>query len=358
MLDVRFSTAERSIIKIIGVGGAGGNAVNLMFERGLKDVFFAVCNTDYQDLDRSPVPCKIQLGENLTAGLGCGADAGKGRAAALESAEQLDALFQDKCMIFVTAGMGGGTGTGAAPVIARMARDKGLLTVGIVTLPFRFELSAKIEGAMKGLNAMAEAVDSLIVLNTQKLGEAYGSLPLSEAFNKANEMILAAARGITDIVSRPGYVNVDFADVEAILRGGGVAIVNTGEASGSDRVSTALHNAFSMPLLKGRKITDAKRILFYILTSKKHEVTISELEGINNFINDLNRERQVIWGQAMTDDDSDKCSVTIIATGFDLDDVCDKQLYDSSISAVGDSLADFSLIDEPSYKKRKTNPTT
>ena len=247
MVNFDFSTNADTIIKVIGVGGGGGNAVNYMFNQGIKDVTFAVCNTDYQDLRRSPIPIKIQLGDK---GLGAGNIPEVAREAALEPMDKIEELLDDSTkMVFITAGMGGGTGTGAAPVIAEIAKNKSILTVGIVTIPFEFEGEKKIQKALNGVREMSKHVDALLVINNERLIDIFPDLKMSTAFAKADNILTDAAKGIAEIITIPGYINVDFADVQTILKEGGFAIMNTGFANGEKRVSKAIHDALNSPLL-------------------------------------------------------------------------------------------------------------
>lgn len=315
---------EQSIIKVIGVGGGGSNAVNHMYEEGIKDVSFLVCNTDYQDLQRSPVPCKLQLGINTTKGLGCGANPEKGKMAAEESADEIKRIFEtsNTKMVFITAGMGGGTGTGGAPVIASIAHDLGILTVGIVTIPFKFEMGKKIAKAMLGVAEMRKHVDALLVINNERLIELYKDFSLANAFKEADNILTEAAKGIAEIITVQGYMNVDFADANTILKDGGVAIMNTGMAEGENRVINALKEALASPLLKCNDVRGAKRILINIYTSTTNEVIIKEIEELKAFLNGINENlEEFIWGATYDDNLEETIKVTIIATGFELDNI-------------------------------------
>lgn len=332
MLDVRFPEAGRCLIKIIGVGGAGGNAVGRMYSKNNSNVFYAICNTDFQDLDRSDVPCKIQLGEQTCKGLGCGANTKKGRAAAEESSKTISSLFDDDSMVFVTAGMGGGTGTGAAPVVAKLAKDKGRLTIGVLTLPFRWEQVDRINKAKDGIRDMLAASDAIVVFNNQQIAKTYTNLPMSEAFREADNIVAAATLGIADIVAKPDVINLDLADLTSVLKNSGVAIMNTGEAEGENRVIEALTNAVEHPLLKGRNLSKAKQILIHISSPENNEITMGELNGVNDFVKKFRKKgnsglSEIFWGHSVRKNDDSKCHVTLIATGFSLDDVCDWHLY-------------------------------
>ncbi len=303
-----------SIIKVIGVGGGGGNAVNHMYNQGIQDVSFAVCNTDHQDLKRSPIPIKIRLGEN---GLGAGSIPEKGREAAIESRDQIEDLLDDATqMVFITAGMGGGTGTGAAPVIAEIAKNKEILTIGIVTIPFEFEGQKKIQKAINGVREMSKHVDALLVINNERLIEIFPDFKMSTAFAKADNILTDAAKGIAEIITIPGYINVDFADVKTILRDGGFAIMNTGFASGENRVSKAIEDALNSPLLNNNDIKGAKRILLHVYTSHDHEIDMSETKEIKHFLNNIAKDADVIWGATYDDNLEESIKITIIATGF------------------------------------------
>ena len=325
MINLNISNIqEQSIIKVIGVGGGGSNAVNHMYEEGIKDVSFLVCNTDYQDLQRSPVPCKLQLGINTTKGLGCGANPEIGKMAAEESADEIKRILEtsNTKMVFITAGMGGGTGTGGAPVIASIAHDLGILTVGIVTIPFKFEMGKKIAKAMLGVAEMRKHVDALLVINNERLIELYKDFSLTNAFKEADNILTEAAKGIAEIITVQGYMNVDFADANTILKDGGVAIMNTGMAEGENRVINALKEALASPLLKCNDVRGAKRILINIYTSTTNEVIIKEIEELKAFLNGINENlEEFIWGATYDDNLEETIKVTIIATGFELDNI-------------------------------------
>lgn len=317
MVNFDFSTNADTIIKVIGVGGGGGNAVNYMFNQGIKDVTFAVCNTDYQDLRRSPIPIKIQLGDK---GLGAGNIPEVAREAALETMDKIEELLDDSTkMVFITAGMGGGTGTGAAPVIAEIAKNKSILTVGIVTIPFEFEGEKKIQKALNGVREMSKHVDALLVINNERLIDIFPDLKMSTAFAKADNILTDAAKGIAEIITIPGYINVDFADVQTILKEGGFAIMNTGFASGEKRVSKAIHDALNSPLLNNNDIKGAKRILLHVYTSKENELDMTETIEIKHFLNNIAKDAEVIWGATYDENLEESIKITIIATGFGMD---------------------------------------
>ncbi len=267
---------HKSIIKVIGVGGGGSNAVNHMYRQGIKDVEFVVCNTDLQALNSSPVPNKLQLGATLTEGLGCGANPEVGRAAALESKDQIRELLNGTKMIFVTAGMGGGTGTGAAPVIAKIAKDMDILTVGIVTVPFSFEGKKKLSQAELGIESFRASCDTVLVILNDKLREIYGNLAIGQAFGEADNVLTTAAKGIAEIITLAGYVNVDFQDVRTVMLNAGAAVMGSAETRGDNRVKAA-QQALSSPLLDSRDIMGAKKILLSIISGEEAELQMDEL---------------------------------------------------------------------------------
>ena len=315
--------AERSsIIKVVGVGGGGGNAVNHMFHKGIRDVNFVVCNTDAQALINSPVSVKVQLGESLTEGRGAGNKPDIGRKAAMESYENIkEILSANTKMVFITAGMGGGTGTGAAPVIAKVARELGLLTVAIVTIPFRFEGQQRINQAIQGINELQQYVDSLLVINNEKLREIYGDLKLSQAFSRADDVLATAAKGIAEIITVHGYINVDFADVETVMTKSGVAIMGSASATGEGRAVKAIESALASPLLNNNDVTGAKSILLNI-TSGAEEISMDEVGEITDYVNQAaDRNALIIWGTSQDESLGEAISVTVIATGFETNSI-------------------------------------
>jgi cell division protein FtsZ len=311
---------QSSIIKVIGVGGGGSNAVNHMFRQGIKGVDFIICNTDAQAMESSPVPKKIQLGANLTSGLGAGAAPSVGRNAALENADDIRAsLDKGTKMLFITAGLGGGTGTGAAPVIAQIAREMEILTVGIVTIPFSFEGRKRRQSADDGIRQLKQNVDALLIISNDKLRQLCGDLPLSEAFTRADNVLTTAAKGIAEIITVAGYINVDFEDVKTVMKNSGVAIMGTGLASGPNRAQVAVEEALNSPLLDNNEIEGAGNLLLYI-SSGKNEITMDEVTEITDYIQAKTKSSgDVIWGNGYDESLDDKISVTIIATGFDED---------------------------------------
>lgn len=308
---------EESIIKVIGVGGGGSNAVNHMFSQGIHGVEFVVCNTDIQALRQSRVKNRIQLGKELTEGRGAGCLPERGRLSAIESMDFIKTILERNTrMVFITAGMGGGTGTGAAPEIARKARELGILTIGIVTVPFGFEGKRKIEQAMEGIDELEQYVDALLIIANEKLREIYGDLKISEAFAMADNVLTIAAKSIAEIITVKGYVNVDFADVESVMRNSGVALMGAAEAEGEDRAMRALTNALVSPLLNSNDIRGASNILLNMLYGEK-EVTMDEISLITDTLQEkVGRSVNVIWGTGKDDSLGDKLRVAVIATGF------------------------------------------
>jgi cell division protein FtsZ len=310
-------TEHNSIIKVIGVGGGGSNAVNYMYEQGINGVDFVVCNTDAQALDHSPVPLKIQLGATLTEGRGAGAIPEVGRNAAVENLDDvMKILTKNTTMVFVTAGMGGGTGTGAAPIIAKAARDLGILTVGIVTIPFMFEGRKRKNQAEQGLKEMRDSVDTLLVIKNDKLRELYGNLTLKAAFSHADEILCTAAKGIAEVITLTGEVNVDMNDVNTVMKNSGVAVMGSGKAKGEDRAMTAVTQALESPLLNDNDITGAEFVLLNV-THGADAVTMDEVMEITDYIQDkAGMSAEVIWGYGEDTTLGDDLCVTVIATGF------------------------------------------
>ena len=302
-------------IKVIGVGGGGGNAVNHMLAEGIQGVDFVLCNTDYQALMRSTVPTKVHLGKRQ---LGAGNDPAVGREAALSSEEEITKIMDEKTkMVFVTAGMGGGTGTGAAPVVAHIAKEKGILTVGIVTIPFECEGRRRKQQAQSGIEELKKNVDTLIIISSDKLRDSYGNMKLTEAFKKADDVLTTAAKGIAEIITVTGYVNVDFEDVKTVMRDSGKAIMGTGRAKGENRAEEAIKLAINSPLLNDNNIEGAKNILIYI-TSGTDEVSLDEVVEITEYVqNTCGNCSDVIWGNGVDESLGEDISVTLIATGFE-----------------------------------------
>lgn len=312
-------THHKSIIKVIGVGGGGSNAVNHMYNQGIKDVEFVVCNTDSQALKNSPIPYKLQIGTNLTEGLGAGANPEKGKNAALESKEDIRELLSDNTkMVFITAGMGGGTGTGAAPVIAKVAKELDILTVGIVTAPFSFEGKRKITQAEAGINDMKQYCDTVLVISNDKLREIYGNLPVSRAFAEADNILTTAAKGIAEIITVPGYVNVDFEDVKTVMKDSGAAVMGSAQTEGEGRAFRAAEEAISSPLLNNKNILGAQKILLSIISGDKAELQMDELSEITEYIQEkAGDDAEVIFGHGIDPTLGESIRVTVIATGFE-----------------------------------------
>ena len=308
---------SENIIKVIGVGGGGSNAVKNMYRQGVHNVSFAICNTDSQALAKADIPVKIQLGQ---AGLGVGGKPEKGREAAESSIHEIESLFDnDTRMVFITCGMGGGTGTGAAPVIAHVAREKGLLTVGVVTIPFAFEKRVRIEKALVGVEEMRKNVDALLVINNERLCDIYadGMTTVEQAFSKADDILTVAAKSISEIITTEGIVNRDFCDVQTVMKDGGDAIMSVGRASGEHRIEKAFVEALNSPLLNNMEIERARRLLYIIYTCDESQVTMSELSEINCFMDDLAPNIEVLWGLYRDNSLGEDVKVTLIATDFE-----------------------------------------
>lgn len=314
-----FPTDSPKIIKVIGVGGGGGNAVNHMYREGIHDVTFVLCNTDNQALKDSPVPVKLQLGKE---GLGAGNRPARARKAAEESIEDIKNMLNDGTkMVFITAGMGGGTGTGAAPVIARIAKEMDILTVGIVTIPFIFEGEKKIIQALDGVERIAQHVDALLVINNERLREIYADLTFMNAFGKADDTLSIAAKSIAEIITMRGTVNLDFADVKTILKDGGVAIMSTGFGEGENRVTKAIDDALHSPLLNNNDIFNAKKVMLNVSFCPTSELMMEEMNEIHEFMSKFREGVEVIWGVAVDNSLDTKVKITVLATGFGVEDV-------------------------------------
>ena len=309
-------------IMVVGVGGGGNNAINNMYKQDVKDVAFVVCNTDNQALENSPVSHKLLLGPTITRGKGAGNDPKKAQLAAEESEDDIrEMLSNGTKMVFITAGMGGGTGTGAAPVVARVARELGLLTIGIVTIPFLFEGQTKIEKALDGADEMSKYVDALLVINNERLSEIYSDLTFLNAFGKADDTLTIAARSISELITGEGYINLDFNDVDTTLRNGGAAIISSGYGEGENRVSKAFDEALKSPLLKNRDIMKSKKLLFNIYFSDEAEqpFAMSETQEITAFVSGINEGVDIIWGATIDKSLGNKVKITILAAGFDME---------------------------------------
>ena len=323
ILDFGEPEKENSIIKVIGVGGGGGNAVNHMYREGIHDVSFVLCNTDNQALNDSPVPVHLQLGKE---GLGAGNKPEKARQAAQESLNDIRNMLSDGTrMAFITAGMGGGTGTGAAPVIAQVSKEMGILTVGIVTIPFRFEGPKKIDQALDGVEEMSKHVDALLVINNERLRQIYPDLTVLDAFGKADDTLSVAAKSIAEIITIHGLINLDFNDVRTVLKDGGVAIMSTGYGEGEGRVKKAIDDALNSPLLNDNDVFNSKKILLSIaFASEKKEnpgLTMDEMNDVNDFMLKFGEDFELKWGLALDPELGNKVKVTVLATGFGIEDV-------------------------------------
>tara|TARA_B100000287_G_scaffold245591_1_gene230964 strand:- start:6083 stop:7504 length:1422 start_codon:yes stop_codon:yes gene_type:complete len=349
---------HKSIIKVIGVGGGGGNAVNYMDSIGIRNVEFIICNTDIQALHSSNVKNQIQIGMELTKGLGAGANPDKGREAALESSHEIRELLRNDGtkMLFITAGMGGGTGTGAAPVIAQIAKELDILTVGIVTLPFDFEGKSKMDKALVGVEELKKGCDSVITILNQRLIEIYGDLSQSMAFEKADDIIATSAKCIAEIVTIPGQINVDFEDVNTVMRNAGTSVLGSAESSGDNRAQEAVENAINSPLLNDRNIDGAKKILLNIVSGGgDNELTTRELNVITQLINDVSSSTaEMIFGTATDGELDDRVRVTIIATGFENNETYD----DINVESEEDNSKQTQLFDENKVEfiKREEDP--
>ncbi len=322
MVDFGLPEKEHSIIKVIGVGGGGGNAVNHMYREGIHDVSFVLCNTDNQALNDSPVPVRLQLGEE---GLGAGNKPARARQAAEDSIEDIKRMLSDGTrMAFITAGMGGGTGTGAAPVIARVSKEMGILTVGIVTIPFRFEGDRKIDQALDGVEEMSKHVDALLVINNERLREIYPELTVLDAFGKADDTLSVAAKSIAEIITVHGLINLDFNDVKTVLKDGGVAIMSTGYGEGEGRVKKAIDDALNSPLLNDNDVFNSKKILLSISfcgqKDGKDSLMMEEMNDVNDFMSKFG-DFEIKWGLATDPELGKKVKVTILATGFGIENV-------------------------------------
>lgn len=323
ILDFNVPEKNNSIIKVIGVGGGGGNAVNHMYREGIHDVSFVVCNLDNQALNDSPVPVHLQLGEE---GLGAGNKPEKARQAAEETIDGIKNMLNDGTkMAFITAGMGGGTGTGAAPVIARISKELGILTVGIVTIPFRFEGAKKIDQALDGVEEMSKHVDALLVINNERLRQIYPDLGVLDAFGKADDTLSVAAKSIAEIITVHGLINLDFNDVKTVLKDGGVAIMSTGYGEGEGRVKKAIDDALNSPLLNDNDVFNSKKILLSIAFANEKKdnsgLTMDEMNDVNDFMEKFGDDFELKWGLATDPELENKVKVTILATGFGIENV-------------------------------------
>ena len=343
------------IIKVIGVGGGGGNAVNHMYREGIHDVAFVVCNTDRKALEESPVPVKLQLGHE---GLGAGNRPAKAKEATEESINEVQGMLNDGTkMVFITAGMGGGTGTGAAPTIARIAKEMDILTVGIVTIPFRWEGDKKIDQALDGVEEISKHVDALLVINNEKLGEIYPDLSVTSAFAKANDTLLIAAKSIAEIITMRGIINLDFNDVKTVMKDGGVAIMSTGYGEGESRVSEAIKNAQHSPLLNNNDIFNSKKVLLNISYSPDHELMMSEMDEVKDFMNRFNRDFETKFGMAEDPELEQKVKITLLATGFGIQDIHMKEMDDRITQRTAEEQKRLAELEEEEEQRRSRRET-
>jgi len=316
LIKFDFPTKSPAILKVVGVGGGGGNAITQMYNEGIKDVSFVLCNTDRQALMESPVPNKVQLGP----GLGAGGDPEKARGYAEESIDAIKKMLSDETeMVFITAGMGGGTGTGASPIIARVARELDILTIGIMTIPFIFEGTFKIIQALKGVEKIKQNVDALLVINNERLRDIYSNLSLPDAFKKADDTLEIAVRSISEIITIPGYINLDFSDVRKILKDGGVAIMSRGMGKGENRVSQAIENALNSPLLNNNDVFKAKKILLNITFGSLQPMLMEEFNEVHDFMAKFNPTIEVIWGTGLDESLKDEIKIVVLASGFGIE---------------------------------------
>lgn len=358
--DLGLELTQDTIIKVMGVGGGGCNAVNYLYSQGITDVSFLVCNTDKQCLSRSSVPAKLQLGP----GWGAGGKPEVAQQYAEENRERIrEALNDGTQMLFITAGMGGGTGTGASSIVAEVAREMDILTVGIVTIPFAFEGPVKIKKAMTGVARLAEHVDAILVINNQKLLHIYPDFSMLNAFKKSDDVVANAARSIAEIITVPGYINTDFADVYNTLKNGNVAIMSVGSANGEDRITQAIHEALHSPLVNS-DVHGAKRMLLQLYCSEEHFIVASEMDQVHAFVHEMGDEVEVQWGISIDDKLGDKVRVTVIATGYEvsdipgLDDAVGKKTVDQAIEDYYRDSKPVGSTNEPAEDEKAKEPNT
>ena len=358
--DLGLELTQDTIIKVMGVGGGGCNAVNYLYSQGITDVSFLVCNTDKQCLSRSSVPAKLQLGP----GWGAGGKPEVAQQYAEENRERIrEALNDGTQMLFITAGMGGGTGTGASSIVAEVAREMDILTVGIVTIPFAFEGPVKIKKAMTGVARLAEHVDAILVINNQKLLHIYPDFSMLNAFKKSDDVVANAARSIAEIITVPGYINTDFADVYNTLKNGNVAIMSVGSANGEDRITQAIHEALHSPLVNS-DVHGAKRMLLQLYCSEEDFIVASEMDQVHAFVHEMGDEVEVQWGISIDDKLGDKVRVTVIATGYEvsdipgLDDAVGKKTVDQAIEDYYRDSKPAGSTNEPAEDEKAKEPNT
>ena len=344
-----FPTDSPKIIKVIGVGGGGCNAVNHMYTEGIEGVAFMVCNTDSKALNDSPVPNKLQLGK----GLGAGNKPEKARKDAEDSIDEIKERLSDgTLMVFITAGMGGGTGTGAAPVIAKVAKDMDILTVAIVTIPYQWEADKKIDQALDGVEEISKHVDALIVIKNDKLSEIYGEMDFEEAYDKADDIVLVAAKGISDIITMHGKINLDFNDVRTVLKEGGVAIMGTGYGSGEGRVTKAIDNAQTSPLLNNNDIFNAKKVVLCISYSSQSKLMMSEMDEVKEFMSRFSRNIETKHGVEKDETLGDQVKITLLATGFGIQDIHLKEMDERLANRTEEELEKIAEAEERKRSRR------
>lgn len=345
-----FPTDSPKIIKVIGVGGGGCNAVNHMYTEGIEGVAFMVCNTDSKALNDSPVPNKLQLGK----GLGAGNKPEKARKDAEDSIDEIKERLSDgTLMVFITAGMGGGTGTGAAPVIAKVAKDMDILTVAIVTIPYQWEADKKIDQALDGVEEISKHVDALIVIKNDKLSEIYGEMDFEEAYDKADDIVLVAAKGISDIITMHGKINLDFNDVRTVLKEGGVAIMGTGYGSGEGRVTKAIDNAQTSPLLNNNDIFNAKKVVLCISYSSQSKLMMSEMDEVKEFMSRFSRNIETKHGVEKDETLGDQVKITLLATGFGIQDIHLKEMDERLANRTEEELEKIAEAEERKRNRRE-----
>ena len=345
-----FPTDSPKIIKVIGVGGGGCNAVNHMYTEGIEGVAFMVCNTDSKALNDSPVPNKLQLGK----GLGAGNKPEKARKDAEDSIDEIKERLSDgTLMVFITAGMGGGTGTGAAPVIAKVAKDMDILTVAIVTIPYQWEADKKIDQALDGVEEISKHVDALIVIKNDKLSEIYGEMDFEEAYDKADDIVLVAAKGISDIITLHGKINLDFNDVRTVLKEGGVAIMGTGYGSGEGRVTKAIDNAQTSPLLNNNDIFNAKKVVLCISYSSQSKLMMSEMDAVKEFMSRFSRNIETKHGVEKDETLGDQVKITLLATGFGIQDIHLKEMDERLANRTEEELDKIAEAEERKRSRRE-----
>lgn len=351
-LDYKLAKTKSQLIKVIGVGGGGGNAVNYMYQQGITDVSFALCNTDQWALSESPIETKIQLG----TGLGAGGRPMVSQEAAENAKEEIESMLEEAQMVFITASMGGGTGTGAAPIIARIAKEKKILTVGVVSVPFAWEGKKKFKIAYEGVIELSKNVDALLVIQNSKLKDAYPDLTFKNALGKVNEVLCQAVKGIAEIITVTGYINLDFADVDSTMRNGGFVLMNIGEGEGEDRVGKALKNALDSPLVQDTGYQRAKRMLFNLYCSE--DFPQEEIETFVDFMEQMDEDIELIWGVTFDNELGDKVKITLIVTGFGSDVIPEFKELNESADLTSDEKENGDSIVDNVLKRLKNKTST